>query len=105
MITEILASAPDLHFTADALGIYAQFEDPDPVQPPGGERWSGLLGLVKWFCIFGGMAAIMLAGAKAGFEKYFQHGEVQAPKQIAAAIAGGVVVSTAGLIMQFSYGI
>lgn len=103
MITEIVAASDGIQYVADAANIYAQFENIDTQTPPGGERWSGLLGIVKWFCIIAGIGAIMIAGAKAGFEKYFSHGEVQAPKQIAAAVAGGVAVSTAGLIMQFAY--
>lgn len=96
---DILAAAAD-----NAPHILAQF-DVNTTTPPAAERFSGLLGIVKWFCIIGGIGALLIAGVKAGYEKYFSHGEVQAPKQILAAVAGGIVASSAGAIMQYAYGV
>ncbi|MGP9725285.1 hypothetical protein ACT3SZ_14850 [Corynebacterium sp. AOP40-9SA-29] len=96
---DILAAA-----ATDAPHILAQF-DVNTVNPPAADRFSSLLGILKWFCIAAGVAALMLAGAMFGYEKFFAHGEVQSPKKIAAAVAGGIVASSAGAIMQFGWGV
>lgn len=97
MITEILATATDT-----APVFLAQF-DVNVTPPPEAGRFSTLMGIAKWFCIAAGVVALMIAGAMFGYEKFFSHGEVQSPKKIAAATAGGVIASAAGGIMQFAY--
>lgn len=98
MIIDLVAQASD-HIT-----YLAQFEDIDSVAPPGEERYRWLLGILKWFCMVAGVVAVLIGGAMAGYEKYFSHGEIQSPKKIGAAVIGGVVASTAGILMQTAWG-
>lgn len=96
MITDILATSVD-----HVPYILAQYGGP-PVPPPEVGRFETLMNIAKWFCIAAGVCALMFAGALFGYEKFFAHGDVQSPKKIAAATVGGVVVSAAGAIMQFT---
>ncbi|MGO2516853.1 MAG: hypothetical protein ACTH8X_12110 [Corynebacterium variabile] len=101
MIVDLMAQATD-HM--DHLTILAQFEDVDPVAPPGEDRYRWLLGIVKWGCMIASICAVLFAGAKFGYEKFFAHGEVQSPKQIGGALVGAVVGSTAFTLMQTAWG-
>lgn len=102
MITDLMAQG--MAQAGDHLTILAQFDDVDPVAPPGEDRYQWLLGILKWFCMIGGVVAIMIGGAMAGYEKYFSHGEIQSPKKIAGAVIGGVVASTAGVLVSAAWG-
>jgi hypothetical protein len=70
-----------------------------PEAPPGS---NGLLKLVRWLMwlvFLAGMAAMIFAGGKFGWEKW-SGVPLESPKMIAGAAIGGLIAASAGTIMN-----
>lgn len=76
----------------------------NPTAPPGAQKFLDLVNVVGWFVTVAGVAAILVAGAMFGYEKWYSNGDAQAPKKVVAAIVGGVIASVAGPLMAFAVG-
>lgn len=73
--------------------------DLTPEAPP---RSDGFLRLVRWLLwgvVLAGVAALIYAGGKFGWEKY-NGGTLESPKIVVGALIGGVIAMSAGTIMN-----
>ncbi|WP_067689137.1 hypothetical protein [Nocardia jejuensis] len=96
----ILTAAHDL-LTQDLL---AQVTNPTPESPPLADKIMKLVRYFTWFVLLSGVLAIIYAGGKFGWEKW-GGGAPAAPKQIAGALVGGVIATSAGTLMNAIIGI
>ncbi|MDO4606972.1 MAG: hypothetical protein Q4B12_06595 [Bowdeniella nasicola] len=86
-----------IHFAQGGITV-------NPTPPPGAEKFLALINIFGWFVTVAGVAALLLAGAMFGYEKWYSSGDAQAPKRVVAAIVGGVIASVAGPLMAFAVG-
>ncbi|MGW4369206.1 hypothetical protein ACWEKT_26525 [Nocardia takedensis] len=82
-----------------AANVVAQEITITPSSPPGSEKIVNLVGYLAWLVTLAGIAALIYAGGKFGWERW-HGGSVESPKIIAAAMAGGILATSAGQIMN-----
>ncbi|MGW4368087.1 hypothetical protein ACWEKT_20830 [Nocardia takedensis] len=82
-----------------AANIVAQEITITPSSPPGSDLIVNLVNYLAWLVSLAGIAALIYAGGKFGWER-FHGGSVESPKIIAAAMAGGILATSAGPIMN-----
>ncbi|MCM6774416.1 hypothetical protein NDR87_14240 [Nocardia sp. CDC159] len=70
-----------------------------PVAPPGSDGLIKIVNWLGWLVMLAGVAALMYAGGKFGWERW-HGGAVESPKIVLGALAGGIVATSAGQIMQ-----
>lgn len=70
-----------------------------PTTPPHSEKFVGLVNYLSWFVMLAGIAALIYAGGKFGWER-FHGGALESPKIIAAALFGGIIATGAGGFMN-----
>ncbi|MCX5042504.1 hypothetical protein OG921_04870 [Aldersonia sp. NBC_00410] len=88
---------------------YFAQQDPAPVQgvigdlspeaPPGSNGFLRLIRWLMWAVLLAGVAALIFAGGKFGWEKY-NGGTLESPKIVLGALVGGVIATAAGTIMN-----
>ncbi|MVU80600.1 hypothetical protein GPX89_25540 [Nocardia sp. ET3-3] len=78
---------------------HAQIFNPTPEQPPVADKLLKLVRYFTWFVLLSGILAITYAGGRFAWEKW-SGGAVTAPKQVAGALVGGIVATSAGTIMN-----
>ncbi|WP_280464796.1 hypothetical protein [Nocardia brasiliensis] len=82
-----------------ALTVLAQDIHITPVNPPGMGKFVKLVNYLAWFVTLAGIAAMIYAGGKFGWER-FHGGAVESPKILLAAMFGGIIATSAGEIMK-----
>ncbi|MGN2635037.1 hypothetical protein ACTD5D_02340 [Nocardia takedensis] len=90
----IVALATDVAST-----VLAQEINIKPTAPPGSNQIINLVNYLAWLVSLAGIAALIYAGGKFGWERW-HGGSVESPKIIAAAMAGGILATSAGPIMN-----
>ncbi|GAB4586880.1 hypothetical protein [Nocardia sp. IFM 10818] len=91
-----LSAAHDLIAQYDLL---AQVFNPTPETPPVADKLMRLVRYFTWFVLLSGTLAIIYAGGRFAWEKW-SGSALQAPKQVAGALVGGVIATSAGTIMN-----
>lgn len=86
------------HALAETLTVVAQQITIEPREPPGSELLVNLVNYLAWIVMLAGIAALVYAGGKFGWERW-HGGAVESPKIIAAALIGGIIATSAGRIM------
>ncbi|MBF6339741.1 hypothetical protein IU450_28200 [Nocardia abscessus] len=83
----------------EALTVLAQEIPITPVAPPGANKLINLVNYLSWIVMLAGIAALVYAGGKFGWER-FHGGAVESPKIILGALVGGIIATGAGGIMN-----
>ncbi|TLG15686.1 hypothetical protein FEK35_05960 [Nocardia cyriacigeorgica] len=84
----------------DSYGaVVAQIGNPTPEPPPLADKIMQMTRYLTWFVLLSGVAAITYGGGRFAWEKW-SGGGLQSPKMVAGAMAGGVVATSAGTIMN-----
>lgn len=83
----------------DTFSTLAQVGNPTPEAPPLADKLMTMVRYLTWFAILSGIVSIVFAGGKFAWEKW-SGGALQSPKQVAGAMIGGVVATSAGTIMN-----
>ncbi|MEV6140482.1 hypothetical protein AB0L63_31470 [Nocardia sp. NPDC051990] len=83
----------------EALTVLAQQIPITPKPPPGSDRLINLVNYLSWIVMLAGIAALIYAGGKFGWER-FHGGAVESPKIILGALVGGIIATSAGGIMN-----
>ncbi|MFI9508581.1 hypothetical protein [Nocardia sp. NPDC052566] len=84
---------------ADTAAVLAQQIQINPKPPPGSEKLINVVNYLSWLVMLAGISALIYAGGKFGWERW-HGGAVESPKIILAALFGGIVSTSAGLIMN-----
>lgn len=87
-----------------AHDLLAQVFDPTPETPPAADKLLRLVRYFTWFVLLSGTLAIIYAGGRFAWEKW-QGGALQSPKQVAGALIGGIIATSAGTIMNAAIGV
>ncbi|MFI6956641.1 hypothetical protein ACIBJI_24640 [Nocardia sp. NPDC050408] len=82
-----------------AVDVLAQQVNITPKPPPGSEKLINVVNYLSWLVMLAGIAALIYAGGKFGWER-FHGGSLESPKIVLGALVGGVISTSAGLIMQ-----
>lgn len=72
----------------------------DPKAPPGFERFTDMMGWVKWLCLGVLIISLMAAGAKMGLGGRTGDGEEHAGR-IGRVLIGVIIVTAAGSLVGF----
>lgn len=96
ILTALHDGLPALH---DSYTTLAQVGNPTPEAPPLADKITQMTRYLTWFVLLSGVTAIMFGGGKFAWEKW-NGGALTAPKQIAGAMMGGAVATSAGTIMN-----
>ncbi|MGO4613037.1 hypothetical protein AB4305_03675 [Nocardia sp. 2YAB30] len=83
----------------EALTVLAQEIKITPTVPPGAPQLLNLVNYLSWIVMLAGIAALIYAGGKFGWER-FHGGAVESPKIILGALVGGIIATSAGAIMN-----
>jgi hypothetical protein len=79
--------------------VLAQIDTPTPEAPPLADKLLQMGSYFSWLIQLSGITAITYGGGRFAWEKW-NGGGLQSPKMIASAMAGGVVATSAGTIMN-----
>lgn len=74
-------------------------DDIQPEAPPGSGQILRLVRYLMWFVMLCGVAAIIYAGGKFGWEKW-NGSTLESPKMVAAAAVGGIIATSASSLMN-----
>jgi hypothetical protein len=96
ILTALHDGLPALH---DHYAVLAQMGDPSPEAPPLSDKIIQMTRYLTWFVLLSGVTSIVFGGGKFAWEKW-NGGTLTAPKQIAGAMTGGAVATSAGTIMN-----
>ncbi|MEV6338734.1 hypothetical protein AB0M12_28930 [Nocardia vinacea] len=83
----------------EAITVLAQQITITPKPPPGSDRLINLVNYLSWIVMLAGIASLIYAGGKFGWER-FHGGAVESPKIILGALVGGIIATSAGAIMN-----
>lgn len=83
----------------EGMSLLTQQIDITPTRPPGADKFTNLVGYLSWLVGLAGIAALIYAGGKFGWERW-HGGAVESPKIILAALVGGIIATSAGAIMN-----
>lgn len=97
MLATVLAAGGDLLAVASAL------PDPDPVQPPGTEGFTAVMGWAKWVALAVCILGLVAAGALMAINSRRGEGGEHVGK-IGMALGGVIVISAAGALIGFLSG-
>lgn len=92
MIVETLAFAGETLTLAQAVNV-------TPEAPPGANGFLRLIRWLMWGVVLAGVAAIIYAGGKFGWERY-NGGTLESPKIVVGALIGGALAATAGTLIN-----
>ncbi len=79
--------------------ILSQIMNPTPETPPVADKFMKLVRYFTWFMLLSGTVGIIYAGGRFAWEKW-QGGRLESPKMVAGALVGGVLITSAGTIMN-----
>ena len=79
--------------------VLAQIDNPSPEAPPAADKILQMVRYLTWFVLLSGVSGITYAGGKFAWEKW-SGGTLESPKRLAGAMAGGVIATSAGTIMN-----
>jgi hypothetical protein len=79
--------------------VLAEIDNPTPEAPPMADKLLQMGSYFSWLIQLSGITAITYGGGRFAWEKW-NGGGLQSPKMIASAMAGGVVATGAGTIMN-----
>ncbi|RDI43592.1 hypothetical protein [Nocardia mexicana] len=79
--------------------LLAQQINIKPEVPPGSGGLIKIVNWLAWFVTLAGIAALIYAGGKFGWERW-HGGAVESPKIVLGALVGGIVATSAGQIMS-----
>ncbi|WP_067859942.1 hypothetical protein [Nocardia shimofusensis] len=79
--------------------VWAQEINITPTAPPGANKVITLVNFMAWFVTLAGIAAVIYAGGKFGWERW-HGGSVESPKILLGALFGGILATSAGPIMN-----
>ncbi|MEU1981599.1 hypothetical protein [Nocardia sp. NPDC019395] len=96
ILTALQDGVPALH---DSYTVLAQLGNPTPEPPPLSDKITQMTQYLTWFVLLSGVTSIVFGGGKFAWEKW-NGGSLTAPKQIAGAMMGGAVATSAGTIMN-----
>ncbi|WP_405180774.1 hypothetical protein OG225_06110 [Nocardia sp. NBC_01377] len=82
-----------------AVTVLAQDIKVTPTVPPGAPQLLNLVNYLSWIVMLAGIAALIYAGGKFGWER-FHGGAIESPKIILGALVGGIIATGAGGIMN-----
>ncbi|MFF0528709.1 hypothetical protein ACFYT3_31655 [Nocardia amikacinitolerans] len=88
-----------VHAVGETLTVLAQQITITPKEPPGAPALVNLVNYLSWLVMLAGVAALIYAGGKFGWERW-HGGAVESPKIILAALVGGIIATSAGMIMN-----
>ncbi|WP_416566088.1 hypothetical protein [Nocardia testacea] len=88
-----------MQITAEAAAVVAQQITITPHSPPGADRLVNLVNYLSWIVMLVGIASLIYAGGKFGWER-FHGGAIESPKIILGALVGGIIATSAGSIMN-----
>ncbi|ONM48625.1 hypothetical protein [Nocardia donostiensis] len=88
----------------DTVTTLAQVANPTPEAPPLADKAMKFVGYATWLAMMSGIVSIIYAGGRFAWEKW-SGGGLQSPKMVAGAMAGGIVATSAGTIMNAVIGI
>lgn len=94
MVLETLAIGHDA-----ATVILAQAVNVTPEAPPNSGGFLRLVRWLMWGVVLAGVAAIIYAGGKFGWEKY-NGGVLESPKIVVGALIGGALAASAGTLIN-----
>ena len=93
MVIDLLAQGHDsVHYLAQAVNV-------SPEAPPGAGGFLRLLRWLMWGVVLAGVAAIIYAGGKFGWERY-NGGTLESPKIVVGALVGGALAASAGTLIN-----
>ncbi|MGW0178905.1 hypothetical protein [Nocardia sp. NPDC003345] len=95
ILTALHDGLPALH----EYRVLAQVGNPSPEAPPLSDKITQMTSYLTWFVLLSGVTSIVFGGGKFAWEKW-NGGTLTAPKQIAGAMVGGAVATSAGTIMN-----
>ncbi|MEU6559257.1 hypothetical protein [Nocardia nova] len=90
-----------IHTVIDGIAVLAQ-DSPikiTPTTPPGSAGLTKVVGWLAWAVMLAGIAALIYAGGKFGWERW-HGGAVESPKIVLGALVGGILATSAGSIMS-----
>ncbi|MEU7765059.1 hypothetical protein AB0B25_08045 [Nocardia sp. NPDC049190] len=87
------------YVVGEAVTVLAQEIMITPISPPGADKLINLVNYLSWIVMLAGIAALIYAGGKFGWER-FHGGAVESPKIILGALVGGIIATSAGAIMN-----
>ncbi|MBO0878808.1 MAG: hypothetical protein J2P17_00125 [Mycobacterium sp.] len=79
--------------------VIAQVDNYKPEKPPNADGLIKLMRYLAWLVLLAGVAAIMFAGGKFAWEKWWG-GVFESPKMVLGALIGGIVATSAGTLMN-----
>lgn len=82
----------------DSITILAQQINISPEAPPGSQGLIKIVNYLAWLVMLLGIAALMYAGGKFGWERW-HGGALESPKIVLGALVGGIIATSAGTIM------
>lgn len=102
MILHTLTAAHDIYLANSfpGSGIHTQvIGDITPEAPPKSDGFLRLVRWLLWGVVLAGVAALIYAGGKFGWEKY-NGGSLESPKIVVGALIGGVIAMSAATIIN-----
>ena len=87
------------HLLTTAIRIGAP-QPGDPKAPPGFERFTDIMGWVKWLCLAVLIISLMAAGAKMGLGGRHGDGDEHAGR-VGRVLLGVIIVTAAGSLVGF----
>lgn len=88
----ILAAQSTLFYLADTINV-------TPQVPPGSNQILRIVGWLSWAAMTAGVAGIIFAGGKFAWERW-HGGAMESPKIVLVALVGGILITSAGAIMN-----
>ncbi len=84
---------------AEQSTVLAQVTNYTPEVPPNADGLLRLVRYLMWFVLLSGVAAIIFAGGRFAWEKWYG-GQLESPKMVLGALIGGIVATSAGTLMN-----
>ncbi|WP_040829571.1 hypothetical protein [Nocardia jiangxiensis] len=88
----LLAAHQTAAYLADTINVV-------PQQPPAADKLMKIVGWLAWGAMIAGVAGIIYAGGKFAWERW-HGGAMESPKIVLGALIGGVLITSAGVIMN-----
>ena len=85
--------------TQQSSAVLAQVINYTPEAPPNPGGIEKLVRYLMWFVLLSGVSAIIFAGGKFAWEKWFG-GQLESPRMVLGALIGGIVATSAGTLMN-----
>ena len=100
MLLTTVQAAHDMYQSLPLTGVmHADAINITPEAPPKSDGFLRLVRWLLWGVTLSGVAALIYAGGKFGWEKY-NGGTLESPKIVVGALIGGVIAMSAGTIIN-----